>query len=190
MKILTLNCGSSSIKFQFIDLSTEEVLADGVVERIGEENALYSYKSENYSVKKIEMPIADHTKGISEILSNLMNKDHGVVKNESEIDAVGHRIVHGGEDYAASEKITDKVMEVLEQCCELAPLHNPANIKGIESITKALPNVPQVGVFDTAFHQTMPSRAYLYALPYNYYTEHKIRKYGFHGTSHKFVALN
>ena len=189
MKILTLNCGSSSIKFQFINLENEDVLADGVVERIGEENALYSYKSEQYSVKKIEMPIADHTVGIEEILSNLMNKEHGVVKDQSEIDAVGHRIVHGGEDYADSEKITDEVMKVLEQCCELAPLHNPANIKGIESITKALPNVPQVGVFDTAFHQTMPSQAFLYALPYSYYKEHKIRKYGFHGTSHKYVAL-
>ncbi|MBI9099794.1 MAG: acetate kinase [Spirochaetaceae bacterium] len=189
MKILTLNCGSSSIKFQFINLENEEVMADGVVERIGEKDALYTYKSEKYSVKKLEMPIADHTEGIKEILENLMHEKHGVVKDQSEIDGVGHRIVHGGEDYSDSEKITDEVMKVLEACCELAPLHNPANIKGIESITAALPNVPQVGVFDTAFHQTMPSKAYLYALPYSYYTEHKIRKYGFHGTSHKYVAL-
>ena len=189
MKILTLNCGSSSIKFQFINLKNEDVLAEGVVERIGEKDAIYTYRSENYTVKKLEMPIADHTAGIEEILNNLMNSDHGVIKDQSEIDAVGHRIVHGGEDYADSEKITDKVMKVLEKCCELAPLHNPANIKGIESITKALPDVPQVGVFDTAFHQTMPSQAYLYALPYSYYTEHKIRRYGFHGTSHKYVAL-
>ena len=189
MKILTLNCGSSSIKFQFINLENEDVLAEGVVERIGEENAIYTYKSENFTVKKLEMPILDHTVGIKEILGNLMNEKHGVIKNPSEIDAVGHRIVHGGEDYADSAKIDDKVMSVLEDCCELAPLHNPANIKGIESITEALPNVPQVGVFDTAFHQTMPSRAFLYALPYSYYTEHKIRKYGFHGTSHKYVAL-
>ncbi|MBN2656893.1 MAG: acetate kinase [Spirochaetales bacterium] len=189
MKVLTLNCGSSSIKFQFINLENEDVMADGVVERIGEEDALYTYKSEKYSVKKLEMPISNHTVGIKEILSNLMSGKHGVIKDQSEIDAVGHRIVHGGEDYADSAKITDEVMKVLEKCCELAPLHNPANIMGIEAINEALPNVPQVGVFDTAFHQTMPSRAFLYALPYSYYTDHKIRKYGFHGTSHKYVAL-
>lgn len=189
MKVLTLNCGSSSIKFQFINLENEDVMAEGIVERIGEEDALYTYKSKKYSVKKLEMPITDHTVGINEILSNLMSNEHGVIKDQSEIDAVGHRIVHGGEDYADSAKINDHVMKVLDKCCELAPLHNPANIKGIEAITKALPDVPQVGVFDTAFHQTMPSRAYLYALPHSYYTDHKIRKYGFHGTSHKYVAL-
>jgi acetate kinase len=189
MKVLTLNCGSSSIKFQFINLENEDVMAEGVVERIGEDDALYTYKSEKYTVKKLEMPIGDHTVGIKEILSNLMSDKHGVIKDQSEIDAVGHRIVHGGEDYADSAKINDEVMKVLNKCCELAPLHNPANIKGIEAITEALPDVPQVGVFDTAFHQTMPSQAYLYALPYSYYTDHKIRKYGFHGTSHKYVAL-
>jgi acetate kinase len=133
------------------------------------------------------MPIADHTVGIEEIMNNMMNDHHGVIKNESEIDAIGHRIVHGG-TYSDSEKLTDEVMKELEACCALAPLHNPAHIKGINAITKVLPSTPQVVVFDTAFHQTMPSRAFLYALPYNYYTEHKIRKYGFHGTSHKYVA--
>lgn len=188
MKILTLNCGSSSIKFQFINLENEDVMAEGVVERIGEENAIYTYKSEKYSVKKLEMPILDHTVGIEEIMKNMMNENHGVIKNESEIDAIGHRIVHGG-TYSDSEKLTDEVMKELEACCALAPLHNPAHIKGINAITKVLPATPQVVVFDTAFHQTMPSKAYLYALPYNYYTEHKIRRYGFHGTSHKYVAL-
>jgi len=187
MNILTLNCGSSSIKFQFINLENEDVMAEGVVERIGEENAIYTYKSEKYSVKKLEMPILDHTVGIEEIMKNMMNDKHGVIRNESEIDAIGHRIVHGG-TYSDSEKLTDEVMKELEACCALAPLHNPAHIKGINAITKVLPETPQVAVFDTAFHQTMPSRAFLYALPYNYYTEHKIRKYGFHGTSHKYVA--
>ncbi len=189
MKILTLNCGSSSIKFQLINVKSRDVLASGVVERIGENTALYTYKSEFYTKKKREMVIENHTKGIQLILDNLMNPDHGVIKNENEIFGVGHRLVHGGEFYSNSVVIDSKVMNVLNQCIELAPLHNPANIKGVEAISEALPNVKQCGVFDTAFHQTIPSKAYLYALPLSYYKENKIRRYGFHGTSHKFVAL-
>lgn len=189
MKILTLNCGSSSIKFQLINVKSRDVLASGVVERIGENTALYTYKSEFYTKKKREMVIEDHTKGIQLILDNLMNPNHGVIKNENEIFGVGHRLVHGGEFYSNSVVIDSKVMNVLNQCIELAPLHNPANIKGVEAISEALPNVKQCGVFDTAFHQTIPSKAYLYALPLSYYKENKIRRYGFHGTSHKFVAL-
>ncbi len=189
MKILTLNCGSSSIKFQLINVKSRDVLASGIVERIGENTALYTYKSEFYTKKKREMVIENHTKGIQLILDNLMNPDHGVIKNENEIFGVGHRLVHGGEFYSNSVVIDSKVMNVLNQCIELAPLHNPANIKGVEAISEALPNVKQCGVFDTAFHQTIPSKAYLYALPLSYYKENKIRRYGFHGTSHKFVAL-
>jgi acetate kinase len=189
MKILTLNCGSSSIKFQLINVKNRDVLASGVVERIGENTALFTYKSELYTKKKREMVIEDHTKGIQLILDNLMNSEHGVIKNEDEIFGVGHRLVHGGEFYSNSVVIDSKVMNVLNQCIELAPLHNPANIKGVEAISEALPNVKQCGVFDTAFHQTIPSKAYLYALPLSYYKENKIRRYGFHGTSHKFVAL-
>lgn len=189
MKILTLNCGSSSIKFQLINVKNRDVLASGVVERIGENTALFTYKSELYTKKKREMVIEDHTKGIQLILDNLMNSEHGVIKNESEIFGVGHRLVHGGEFYSNSVVIDSKVMNVLNQCIELAPLHNPANIKGVEAISEALPNVKQCGVFDTAFHQTIPSKAYLYALPLSFYKENKIRRYGFHGTSHKFVAI-
>ena len=189
MKILTLNCGSSSIKFQLINVKSRDVLASGVVERIGENTALFTYKSELYTKKKREMVIENHTKGIQLILDNLMNSEHGVIKNENEIFGVGHRLVHGGEFYSNSVVIDRKVMNVLNQCIELAPLHNPANIKGVEAISEALPNVKQCGVFDTAFHQTIPSKAFLYALPLSYYKENKIRRYGFHGTSHKFVAL-
>ncbi len=189
MKILTLNCGSSSIKFQLINVINRDVLASGVVERIGENTALFTYKSELYTKKKREMVIENHTKGIQLILDNLMSSTHGVIKNENEIFGVGHRLVHGGEFYSDSVVIDSKVMNVLHQCVELAPLHNPANIKGVEAISEALPNVKQCGVFDTAFHQTIPSKAFLYALPLSYYKENKIRRYGFHGTSHKFVSL-
>lgn len=188
MKILTLNCGSSSIKFQFINTANNDVLASGVVERIGEDIGLYTYKSEPYTKKKRELVINNHEEGIKLILDNLMHADHGVIADEKEIDGVGHRIVHGGEYFLNSVKIDESVMECLEKCVDLAPLHNPANIKGIESISHRLPSAPQCGVFDTAFHQAMPEKAYLYALPYSYYKEFKIRRYGFHGTSHKFVA--
>jgi acetate kinase len=188
MDILILNCGSSSIKFQFIHMTTQAVLAEGIVERIGEDTSLYTYKSEVYTKKKREMVIEDHEKGLQLILDSLIDPIHGVIKSFDEIDAVGHRLVHAGEHYSDSVIIDDEVMRVLTECISLAPLHNPANIMGVEAVKKNLPNVPQCGTFDTAFHQTMPSSAYLYALPLDYYTEKKIRRYGFHGTSHKYVS--
>ncbi|MDD4156546.1 MAG: acetate kinase [Candidatus Cloacimonetes bacterium] len=189
MKILVLNCGSSSIKFQLINMEEESVLAEGIVERIGETTALYTYKSEAYTKKKREMLIEDHKEGIKLILENLMDETHGVVKNVNEISAIGHRLVHAGEFYSDAVKINDDVMAKLKECCVLAPLHNPANIMGVEAVKAVMPNTPQCGVFDTAFHQTMPPKAYLYPLPLDFYTQHKIRRYGFHGTSHKYVSL-
>ena len=189
MKILVLNCGSSSIKFQLINMEDESVLAEGIVERIGETTALYTYKSEIYTKKKREMLIENHQEGIKLILENLMDENHGVVKKADEITAVGHRLVHAGEFYSDAVKINDDVMSKLRECCVLAPLHNPANIMGVEAVKAVMPNIPQCGVFDTAFHQTMPPKAYLYPLPLDFYTQHKIRRYGFHGTSHKYVSL-
>ncbi len=188
MDILILNCGSSSIKFQFIHMETQTVLVDGIVERIGEDTSLYTYKSEAYTKKKREMVIDNHEKGLQLILDSLVDPMHGVIKSFEEIDAVGHRLVHAGEHYSDSVIITDEVIRVMTECISLAPLHNPANIMGVEAVKKNLPNVPQCGTFDTAFHQTMPSKAYLYALPLEYYTDKKIRRYGFHGTSHKYVC--
>jgi acetate kinase len=188
MKILTINCGSSSVKFQFIDLEREEVLAKGVVEKIGEDISLITYKSKEYTKKKEPVQIDDHEEAILTILKSLMDKEHGPIHNKKEIDAVGHRLVHAGEYYSGSVIIDDHVVEIMRKCAALAPLHNPANILGIEAISKYLPGVPQCGVFDTAYHQTIPSRAYLYAIPYCFYTKHKIRRYGFHGTSHKYVS--
>jgi acetate kinase len=188
MKVLVINCGSSSVKYQFINLATEEVLADGVAERIGEDVALFSYKTAEYKKKKFEMLIPDHEKAINLIIEHLTDEYHGVVKSLDEIAAVGHRLVHGGEFYANSVRINSDVIKVMEECSSLAPLHNPANLKGIEAMTNILPEVPQCGVFDTAFHQTMPAKAYLYALPLEMYKENKIRRYGFHGTSHKYVS--
>ncbi|PID28988.1 MAG: acetate kinase [Candidatus Cloacimonadota bacterium] len=188
MRVLTLNCGSSSIKFQFINVETEDVMAEGSVERIGEETGLFTYKSEKYTAKKQKTVIEDHSKGIQMIIDNLMNPDHGQISDESGIDAVGHRLVHGGEYFSKSVVINDEVMKVLHDCIDLAPLHNPANIMGVKAVTEYLPNIPQCGVFDTAFHQTMPPRAYLYGLPLEMYEKHQIRRYGFHGTSHKFVS--
>lgn len=188
MDVLVLNCGSSSIKFQFIQMETQTVLADGIVECIGEDISLYTYKSEVYTKKKREMVIENHEKGMQLILESLVDPMHGVIKSFDEIDAVGHRLVHAGEHYSNSVVINNEVIRVMKECISLAPLHNPANIMGVEAVKKILPNVPQCGTFDTAFHQTMPSRAYLYALPLDYYTDKKIRRYGFHGTSHKYVS--
>jgi acetate kinase len=188
MDILILNCGSSSIKFQFLQMDTQTVLADGIVERIGEDTSLYTYKSEIYTKKKREMVIENHEKGLQLILDSLVDPMHGVIKSFEEIDAVGHRLVHAGEHYSDSVIIDDEVIRVMKECISLAPLHNPANIMGVEAVKKNLPHVPQCGTFDTAFHQTMPSKAYLYALPLEYYTDKKIRRYGFHGTSHKYVS--
>ncbi|HOD53031.1 MAG TPA: acetate kinase, partial [Candidatus Cloacimonadota bacterium] len=174
MNILVLNCGSSSIKFQLLNMAEENVMAEGIVERIGEDVSLYTYKSEPYTKKKREIVIEDHAKGLQMIIDTLLDPNHGVIKNANEIDAVGHRLVHGGEYFSGSVKITREVEEVLEKCCALAPLHNPANIRGIEAVHKNLPNTVQCGSFDTAFHQTIPAKAYLYPIPLKLYNENKI----------------
>ncbi len=189
MKILTINCGSSSIKFSFIDTEREVMLAEGIVEKIGEDIGLFSYISDKYTKKKREIIVDNHEKGIQLILDTLLDKTHGVIEDESEIDGVGHRLVHGGEFFSDSVIIDKQVIDVMIKCSDFAPLHNPANIKGVEAVGKHLPNLTQCGVFDTAFHQTMPSCAYLYPLPLEFYTEKKIRRYGFHGTSHKYVSM-
>jgi acetate kinase len=169
-------------------MSNQHVLAEGIIERIGEDTALFTYKSEPYTKKKREMVIEDHAKGLQLVIDTLMDPIHGVIKHASEITAVGHRLVHGGEYFSGSVKITKEVEEVLEKCCALAPLHNPANIKGIEAVHKNLPQTIQCGAFDTAFHQTIPAKAYLYPIPLKFYSENKIRRYGFHGTSHDYVS--
>ncbi len=189
MKILVLNCGSSSIKFQLINRETEIVLAEGSIERIGEEISLFTYKSERYTTKKQELLIPNHEEGLKDVINLLLDSEKGCIASADEIDAVGHRVVHAGEYYSGSVYIDDAVVHALKECTHLAPLHNPANIKGIEAVEKYLPGTPQCGVFDTAFHQTMPEKAYLYAIPYELYVENKIRRYGFHGTSHKYVSL-
>ena len=189
MKILVLNCGSSSIKYQLIDMShNADLLAKGLLERIGMENAILSHQAKNKDKFKITKNIPDHQVGINLILETLKDPVHGVIKNEKEIFAVGHRVAHGGENFKQSVKIDETVKKDIEKCIELAPLHNPANLKGITSIEAILPNVKQVAVFDTSFHQTMEPYAYLYGIPYEYYEKYRIRRYGFHGTSHKFVA--
>lgn len=187
MNILVLNCGSSSLKYQLIDSETENVLAKGLCERIGIDGKL---KHEPTGKDKFisEAPLPDHTVAVQAVIDALLDADHGVIKSMSEINAVGHRVVHGGEYFSSSVIITEEVKEALDKCSELAPLHNPANLIGINACEKLMPGVPQVGVFDTAFHQTMPEKAYLYAIPYKYYEKYKIRKYGFHGTSHKYVS--
>ncbi len=189
MKILVLNCGSSSIKYQFLNMETREVMADGIAERIGEEIALFTYKSKDYTKKKQEMVIENHEEGLELILSALIDINHGIIRDFNEINAVGHRLVHAGEHYATSVKIDDHVIQVMEECVALAPLHNPANLKGVAAVKHNLPDIPQCGVFDTAFHQTMEPHAYLYPLPYEFYSQYKIRRYGFHGTSHKYVSI-
>ena len=187
MKILVLNCGSSSLKYQLIDSESENVLAKGLCERIGIDGRL---KHEVPGKDKFvsEAPLPDHTTAIQSVIEALTDAEHGVISDVKEINAVGHRVAHGGEYFAKSVLITDEVLESIKKCVELAPLHNPANIAGIEVCAKLILGVPQVAVFDTAFHQTMPEKAYLYAIPYKYYEKYKIRKYGFHGTSHKYVA--
>ncbi|MGE4215388.1 MAG: acetate/propionate family kinase [Anaerotignaceae bacterium] len=187
MNILVLNCGSSSLKYQLIDSETENVLAKGLCERIGIDGKL---KHEPTGKDKFisEAPLPDHTAAVKAVIDALLDADHGVIKSMTEINAVGHRVVHGGEYFSSSVIITEEVKDALDKCSELAPLHNPANLIGINACEKLMPGVPQVGVFDTAFHQTMPEKAYLYAIPYKYYEKYKIRKYGFHGTSHKYVS--
>ncbi|MDY0325839.1 MAG: acetate kinase [Candidatus Cloacimonadaceae bacterium] len=189
MKILVLNCGSSSIKYQLISMQNHEVMAEGIVERIGEDTALFTYKSEKYTNKKQEMVIENHEQGLQLILEALKDSTNGVLCDLCSIDAVGHRLVHAGEHYSDAVIVTDHVVDVMRECISLAPLHNPANLKGIEAVSAAMPDCPQCGVFDTAFHQSMPAEAYLYPLPLDFYLTHKIRRYGFHGTSHKYVSM-
>lgn len=188
MKILVINCGSSSLKFQMIDSESENCLAKGLCERIGIEGSMITYAPEGGEKEKNVTPMPDHTEAIRLVLEALTNPKTGVVKNLEEIGAVGHRVVHGGEKFAQSVVIDDEVMKAIEECNDLAPLHNPANLIGINACRALMPDTPMVAVFDTAFHQTMPEEAYMYGLPYEYYRKYKIRRYGFHGTSHSYVS--
>jgi len=188
MKVLVINCGSSSLKYQLMNMENESVLAKGLVERIGIEGSILTHKVNDEKVI-IEQPMKDHKVAIGLVLDALVDAKHGVISNMSEISAVGHRVVHGGEKYAGSVLINENVMEALQECVKLAPLHNPPNIIGINACKELMPNTPMVGVFDTAFHQTLPEEAYMYALPYELYTKFGVRKYGFHGTSHRYVSM-
>lgn len=188
MNILVINCGSSSLKFQLIDAVTEELIAKGLCERIGIEGSQLVYQPTGKEKVETVTPMADHTQAIKLVLNALIDEKNGVVKSLSEIGAVGHRIVHGGEKFASSTLITDEVVQAITDCNELAPLHNPANLIGIAACKELMPGTPMVGVFDTAFHQTMPKEAYLYGIPYEYYEKYKVRRYGFHGTSHSYVS--
>lgn len=188
MKILVLNCGSSSLKYQLIDMDDESLLAKGLVERIGIDGSRLKHTKTGANPVVTETSIPDHKVAIKLVLDSLLDPEVGVLKSLDELSAVGHRIVHGGEKYAASVKITPEVIAAIDECTPLAPLHNPANIMGIDAITANLPNIPQVAVFDTSFHQTMPDYAYRYAIPSKYYKEDHVRRYGFHGTSHRYVA--
>ena len=187
MIVLVVNCGSSSLKYQLIDMATENVMAKGLVEKIGLSDSQLTHKW-NGEKKEVHTSIPDHKVAVKLVLDILTDAECGVIKSMDAIDAVGHRVVHGGEEFAASTLITDEVMKALDVCSDLAPLHNPPNIIGINACKAIMPGVPQVGVFDTAFHQTMPAEAFMYGLPYKYYQEDHIRRYGFHGTSHRYVA--
>ena len=189
MKILVINAGSSSLKYQLIDMTTEDVLAKGLCERIGIEGSRLKHRPIGKDEIVIESPMPTHAAAVDLVIKALTDGDYGVIKDMSEINAIGHRVVHGGELFNGSVIINDEVKQALVLCSDLAPLHNPANLIGIEACEKAMPGVVQVGVFDTAFHQTMPKEAYTYAIPYEYYEKYKIRKYGFHGTSHKYVTI-
>lgn len=188
MNILVINCGSSSLKFQLIDAVTEKLIAKGLCERIGIEGSQLVYQPAGKDKLKTVTPMEDHTQAIKLVLEALTDKENGVVKDLSKIGAVGHRIVHGGEKFATSTLITEEVIAAITECNELAPLHNPANLIGIAACKELMPDTPMVAVFDTAFHQTMPQEAYLYGIPYEYYEKYKIRRYGFHGTSHSYVS--
>lgn len=188
MKILVLNCGSSSVKYKLIDTTSEAVLAEGGVEKIGLPDGFLKYKKADGSKEIIDLGHIDHLAAVKAILNLLTDPVEGCIKSYDEIDAVGHRVVHGGEKFAESVLITDEVKDMIKQCYDLAPLHNPANMTGIDAITALMPAVPQVAVFDTAFHQTMPAKSFMYALPYKYYVEDGVRRYGFHGTSHRYVS--
>lgn len=187
MNVLVINCGSSSLKFQLINAESEEVLAKGICERIGIDGRL-TYQPEGGEKEKSDKPMPTHTEAIQFVIEALTNPETGVVKSLDEIGAVGHRMVHGGEKFASSVVITEEVKKAVEECNDLAPLHNPANLIGVAACEKLMPGTPMVAVFDTAFHQTMPEKAFMYGLPYEYYEKYKVRRYGFHGTSHSFVS--
>ncbi len=189
MNVLVLNCGSSSIKYQLLDMSDKpEVKAIGLVERIGLEKGNLKHKNDRGQKFDLETPVPDHTVGIKLVLDALIDKDHGVIESLDEIKAVGHRVAHGGEYFTKSVLLNDDAISKIEACCDLAPLHNPAHLRGMRAISDVLPEVPQTAVFDTSFHQSMPASSYMYPIPYKMYEDYKIRRYGFHGTSHKFVA--
>lgn len=188
MKVLVINCGSSSLKYQLIDSDTEEVLAKGLCERIGIEGSMLTHQPAGKDKIKTEAPMPDHTVAVKMVIEALIDSENGVITSLEEIDAVGHRMVHGGEAFAKSTVIDDDVLKAFEACNDLAPLHNPANLIGVHSCQEIMPGVPMVAVFDTAFHQTMPAKSYLYGIPYEYYKKYKVRRYGFHGTSHDYVS--
>lgn len=188
MKILVLNCGSSSIKYALYNMDDKSVMTSGGAERVGLEGAFVKVKMPDGTKKQIMHDIPEHTEGVKFIFSLLTDPEIGVIKSLDEIDAVGHRMVHGGEKFNKSVVITDEVLKTFKECIDLAPLHNPANLKGVEAVSELMPGLPQVGVFDTAFHQTMPAHSYLYAVPYDLYKQYGVRRYGFHGTSHRYVS--
>ncbi len=191
MKVLVLNCGSSSLKYQVLDMKSDNdftLMAKGLVERIGEKEASITHRVTGLDKYVVEKPIPDHAAGIKEVLDLLVSKELGCLESLSEIEAVGHRVAHGGEFFNGSILVTPEVEKDIEKCCDLAPLHNPANLLGIRAMDKLMPGTPQVAVFDTSFHQTMPDYAYMYSIPYKYYEQYRVRRYGFHGTSHKYVA--
>ncbi len=188
MKILVLNCGSSSIKYALYNMDDKSVMTSGGAERVGLDGAFVKVKLPNGEKKTVMHDIPEHTEGVKFIFSLLTDPEIGVIKNLNEIDAVGHRMVHGGEKFNKSVVLTDEVLKTFEECIDLAPLHNPANLKGVKAVSELMPGLPQVGVFDTAFHQTMPAHSYLYAIPYELYEKYGVRRYGFHGTSHRYVS--
>lgn len=188
MKILVLNCGSSSIKYKLFEMEGRKVIAQGGVEKIGLKDSFLKFTKPDGEKKVIEKEMPEHTVGVELILNTLTSPEDGVLKSLNELDAVGHRVLHGGQAFSESVLINDDVIKAIEDNIELGPLHNPANLKGINAVKKILPNIPQVAVFDTAFHQTMPEKAFMYALPYEYYEKYKVRRYGFHGTSHRYVS--
>ena len=188
MNVLVINCGSSSLKYQLINSESEEVLAKGLCERIGINGSAITHQPAGGEKVTTEVEMKNHTQAVQYVIEKLTDKEVGVIASLDEIDAVGHRVVHGGEKFASSVVITDEIINAIEECNDLAPLHNPANLIGINSCKEIMPNVPMAAVFDTAFHQTMPKKAFLYGLPYEYYDKYKVRRYGFHGTSHDFVS--
>ncbi len=188
MKVLVLNCGSSSLKYQLINMENEKVLAKGLCERIGIEGSNLKHVPDGGEAFVLEMPMKDHNDAVKNVMDALVDAKHGVLKSTDEISAVGHRVVHGGEYFSGSVIINDEVLKAVELCNDLAPLHNPPNLIGIQACMNIMPGLPQVAVFDTAFHQTIPAKAFLYAIPYELYEKYKIRRYGFHGTSHKYVS--